>query len=90
MIVKIVKIFLALSLVLWAVWGHFQGGSLCLTTLFFYPHLFSHGVEREGCSKQTALSCAHRVSAPLDLSLLAVHKPLRLYDAQLGTVWGRP
>ena len=31
MIVKIVKIYLALSLVLWAVWGHFQGGSLCLT-----------------------------------------------------------
>ena len=32
MIVKIVKIYLALSLVLWAVWGHFQGGSLCLTS----------------------------------------------------------
>ena len=32
MIVKIVKIFLALSLVLWAVWGHFQGCSLCLTS----------------------------------------------------------
>ena len=32
MIVKIVKIYLALSLVLWAVWGHFQSGSLCLTS----------------------------------------------------------
>ena len=32
MIVKIVKIYLALSLVLWAVWGHFQGGSLCLAS----------------------------------------------------------
>ena len=32
MILKIVKIYLALSLVLWAVWGHFQGGSLCLTS----------------------------------------------------------
>ena len=32
MIVKIVKIYLALSLVLWTVWGHFQGGSLCLTS----------------------------------------------------------
>ena len=33
MIIKIVKIYLALSLVvLWAVWGHFQGGSLCLTS----------------------------------------------------------
>ena len=32
MIVKIVKIYLALSLVLWAVLGHFQGGSLCLAS----------------------------------------------------------
>ena len=32
MIVKIVKIYLALSLVLWALWGHFQGSSLCLTS----------------------------------------------------------
>ena len=32
MIVKIVKIYLALSLVLWAVWGHFQGGSLYLAS----------------------------------------------------------
>ena len=32
MIVKIVKIYLGLSLVLWAVWGHFQGGSLCLAS----------------------------------------------------------
>ena len=33
MIVKIVKIYLTLSLVLWAVWGQFQGGSLCLTSV---------------------------------------------------------
>ena len=32
MIVKIAQIYLALFLVLWAVWGHFQGGSLCLTS----------------------------------------------------------
>ena len=32
MVVKIVKIYLRLSLVLWAVWGHFQGGSLCLAS----------------------------------------------------------
>ena len=32
MIVKIAKIYLTLSLVLWAVWGQFQGGSLCLTS----------------------------------------------------------
>ena len=32
MIVKVVKVYLALSLVLWVVWGHFQGSSLCLTS----------------------------------------------------------
>ena len=31
-IVEVVKVYLALSLVLWAVWGHFQGSSLCLTS----------------------------------------------------------
>ena len=40
--------------------------------------------------KQIALLCARSVSALLDLSLLVAHKPLRFYDAQLGTVWGRP
>ena len=43
-----------------------------------------------GCCKQIALSCAHSISAPLDLSFLAVHKSLRLYDAQPGTIWGQP
>ena len=37
---------------------------------------------RGECCKQIALSCAHSVSAPLDLSLLAAHKLLRFYDAQ--------
>ena len=32
MIVKVVKAYLALSLVSWVVWGHFHGGSLCLTS----------------------------------------------------------
>ena len=32
MVVNIVKIFLGLSLVLWALWGRFQGGSLCLAS----------------------------------------------------------
>ena len=32
MIKKIVKIYLGLSLVLWAVCGHFQGSSLCLAS----------------------------------------------------------
>ena len=36
MMVKIVKIYLALSLVLWAMWGHFQGCSLCLTSSVFW------------------------------------------------------
>ena len=32
MVVKIVKIFLGLSLLLWAVWGHFQDSLLCLAS----------------------------------------------------------
>ena len=32
MVIKIVKIFLGLSLVLWAMWGHFQGSSFCLAS----------------------------------------------------------
>ena len=32
MTIKVAKVYLARSLVLWAVWGHFQGGSLCLTS----------------------------------------------------------
>ena len=74
---------------LWAVWGHFQGGSLCLTSsVCCFFRLTSSVVLCGGggrCCKQIALSCAHSVSAPLDLSLLTVHKPLRLYDAQPGT-----
>ena len=70
---------------LWALWGHFQGGSLCLTSLCWFFRLTS-SVTLWGCCKQIALSCAHSVSALLDLSLLAAYKPLRLYDAQPGTV----
>ena len=105
MVVKIVKIFLWLSLV-WAVWGHFQGSSLCLAssvcwslqclisvltqravvdTFFFLGSLVQSHCGEGGCCKQIALLCAHSVSAPLDLSLLVAHKPLRLYDAQPGT-----
>ena len=32
MTIKIVKIYLGLSLVLWAMWGHFQGSSFCLAS----------------------------------------------------------
>ena len=77
---------------LWAVWDHFQGGSLCLTSsvCWFFRLTISVTLWGGGCCKQIALSCAHSVSAPLDLSLLAEHKLLRLYDAQSETVWGRP
>ena len=73
---------------LWAVWGHFQGGSLCLTSsLCWFFRLTSLVVLwGGGCCKQIVLSCACSVSALLDLSLLAAHKPLRLYNAQPGTV----
>ena len=41
MIEKIVKIYLALSLVVWAVWGHFQGSSLCSTSVCWLFRLAS-------------------------------------------------
>ncbi len=77
---------------LWAVWAHFQGGSLCLTSsvCWILGSLVQSRCGEGGCCKQIALSCVHSISAPLDLSFLAAHKPLRLYDAQPGTVWGRP
>ena len=76
---------------LWAVWDHFQGGSLCLTSsVCWFFRLTSSVALWGGGMPQIALSCAHSVSAPLDLSLLVAHKPLRLYDAQPGTVWGWP
>ena len=31
MVIKIVKMYLGLSLVLWAVWVHFKGGFLCFS-----------------------------------------------------------
>ena len=77
---------------LWAVWAHFQGGSLCLTSsvCWVLGSLVQSRCGEGGCCKQIALSCVHSISAPLDLSFLTAHKPLRLYDAQPGTVWGRP
>ena len=77
------------SLMLWAVWDHFQGGSLCLTSSVCWFFRLTSSVALwggEGCCKQIALSCVHSVSAPLDLSLLEAHKPLQLYDAQPGTI----
>ena len=73
---------------LWALWGHFQGGSLCLTSSLCWVFRITSSVAvwGGGMLKQIALLCARSVSALLDLSLLAGYKPLRLYDAQLGTV----
>ena len=77
---------------LWAVWDHFQGGSLCLTSsvCWFFRLTSSVALWGGGMLQTDSTVVSHSVSAPLDLSLLAAHKPLRLYDAQPGTVWGRP
>ena len=48
MIVKIVKINLVLSLVLWAEWGHFQGGSLCLTSVCWSFQCLISALSQEG------------------------------------------
>ncbi|KAI4549518.1 hypothetical protein MG293_001848 [Ovis ammon polii] len=66
---------------------HFIGAQ---HTMYMSGSLVQSRCGEAGCCKQVALSCAHSVSAPLDLSLLVAHKLLRLYDAQLGTVWGQP
>ena len=58
---------------LWAMWAHFQGGSLCLTSsvCWFFRLTSSVALWEGGCCKQIALSCARSVSALLDLSLFA-------------------
>ena len=69
---------------LWVVWSHFQGSSLCLTSSLccFLGSLVQSRCGEGGCCKQIALLCVHIVSAPLELSLLVAYKLLRLYDAQ--------
>ena len=42
-------------------------------TFFFFTHLFSRTVGREGCCKQITLAFARSVSATLDLSPLMAH-----------------
>ena len=76
---------------LWAVWDHFQGGSLCLTSVSCFFRLTSSVALWGGGMLQTnsTVVCTQYLT-PLDLSFLTAHKPLRLYDAQPGTVWGRP
>ena len=77
---------------LWAMWDHFQGGSLCLTSSVCWFFMVTSSVALWGggmLQTNSTVMCAQCLS-PLDLSLLAAHKPLRLYDAQPGTVWGRP
>ena len=73
---------------LWAVWGHFQGGSLCLTSsvCWFFRLTSSVTLWGRGDAANKQHCHVHSVSAPLDLSLLTAHKPLGFYGAQLGTV----
>ena len=88
MIVKIVKIFLALSLVLWAVWDHFQGGSLCLTSsVCWFFRLTSSVVLWGGGMLQTnsTVMCTQCLS-PTGPVPVAVRKLLQLYVALPGTV----
>ena len=84
MIIKVVKVYLALSLVLCAVWGHFQGGFLCLTSSVCWSlqcliSVLTQGgwwwraVGGGGCCKLILLACAFSVSSTLGLPLLAVH-----------------
>ena len=77
---------------LWAVWVLPRRFPLFnfFFMLVFLGSLVQSRCGEGGCCKQIALSCAHSLSAPLDLSFLAAHKPLRLYDVYPGTVWGRP
>ena len=89
MILKIVKIYLALSGVMGRVGSLPRWFPLFNFFCLLVFRLTSSVALWGGGMLQIALSCAHSISAPLDLSLLAVHKPLRLYDAQPGTVWGR-
>ena len=87
MILKIVKLFLAL---LWCC-GHCGVTSKAVPSVYlllyagFLGSLVQSRCGEGGCCKQIALSCAHSVSALLDLSLLAAYKLLWLYDAQPDT-----
>ena len=72
---------------LWAVWGHFQGGSLCLTSsLCWFFRLTSSVALWVGGMLQTnsAVMCTQCLSPAGPV--LAAYKPLRLYDSQPGTV----
>ena len=71
---------------LWAVWDHFQSGSLCLTSSVCWLFRLTSSVALWGggmLQTNSTVLCT-------DLSFLAAHKPLWLYDAQPGTVWGWP
>ena len=73
---------------LWAVWGHFQGGSLCLTSSVCWFFRLTSLVALWGgamLQKNSTVVCTQCLS-PLDLSFLTAHKPLWFYDAQPGTV----
>ena len=77
---------------LWAVWGYFQGGSLCLTSslCWFFRLTSSVALWGGGMLQTNSTVVCTQCLSPAGPVLLAAHKPLRLYDAQPGTVWGRP
>ena len=67
---------------LWAVWGDFQGSSLCLTSSVCWFFRLTSSVALWGggmLQTNSTVLCT-------DLSFLAAHKLFRFYDAQPGTV----
>ena len=65
MILKIVKNISGPSLMLWAMWDHFQGGSLCLTSVCWFFRLTSSVALWGGGMLQTnSTRCVHPVSQP--------------------------
>ena len=82
---------------LWAMWDHFQGGSLCLTSSVccFLGSLVQSRCGEGRYYNQIALSCAHSISAPLDLSFLVVHTMLSWEPSGAGPrlralPWSKP
>ena len=89
MIVKIVEIYLTLSLVLWAVWGHFQGGSLCLTSSLCWFFRLSSSVALCVCGgmlqRNSTVMCTQCLS-PAGPGPSRGAQTLRLSDSQPGTI----
>ena len=66
---------------MWAMWDHFQGGSLCLTSSVCWFFRLTSSVTLWGGGlllTNSTVVCTQYLSARLDLSFLAAHKPLQL------------